>query len=319
MDPIFVQSISYTLGENKYELGESGAAGRLATPVDDLADAGFRWHHVCAPETSAYDLARAAVAPLAEAGSLHGVSAIVYATCLPCNANLEDDGAWRETRDAQYLVRSPASRLQAEFALSDAVVIGLTQQACTGMLGAIRVGRALLQTEPGWDKVLCVTADRLPDGTLYELTSNLVSDGAAACLLSWEPTGFRHVAGHHISDGALGGSTEPGAAMGSYYEYVIRLVTETLASAGMGMADVDVIVPQNVNPHLWDILARALDCPPDRIAMPSLPDVGHVLAADNLINVKLLRESGRVRAGDRVLLLMAGLGMNWQSTVLEAV
>jgi 3-oxoacyl-[acyl-carrier-protein] synthase III len=35
--------------------------------------------------------------------------------------------------------------------------------------------------------------------------------------------------------------------------------------------------------------------------------------------MRLLMESGRLRSGDVVLLVMAGYGMNWQCTILEAV
>ena len=59
---------------------ESAADGRLLSAADDLESAGFRWHHICAPSTSAYDLAEAVTAQLAEGGQLGEIDAIVYAT-----------------------------------------------------------------------------------------------------------------------------------------------------------------------------------------------------------------------------------------------
>ncbi|NIV75277.1 MAG: hypothetical protein GWN37_10690, partial [Gammaproteobacteria bacterium] len=56
----------------------------------------------------------------------------------------------------------PASRLQSACGLRDTQIIGLNQQACTGMLGGIRLARALLHTEADVDDILCITADKFP-------------------------------------------------------------------------------------------------------------------------------------------------------------
>jgi hypothetical protein len=114
----------------------------------DLRDAGFQWHHICGPDTTAYDLARAVTTQLAERGRLGAISAIIYATCLPRNANVGSDGEWHRTKDVKYLMDFPASRLQSDFGLTGAVVIGLEQQACTAMLGSSRVANALLAAGP---------------------------------------------------------------------------------------------------------------------------------------------------------------------------
>src|SRR6266508_5619390 len=93
--------------------------------AEDLSEAGFRWHHVCASGSTSYDLAAAATRQLAEAEVLEPVDAIVYATCLPCNGNLGDAGDWERTRDVKFLMDFPVSRLQADFGLDDAVAVGL--------------------------------------------------------------------------------------------------------------------------------------------------------------------------------------------------
>jgi 3-oxoacyl-[acyl-carrier-protein] synthase III len=51
---------------------------------------------------------------------------------------------------------------------------------------------------------------------------------------------------------------------------------------------------------------------------PSLPDIGHVISADTIVNLSALLASGRVRPGQRIALVMAGFGLNWQGAVLEA-
>src|SRR5262249_5842275 len=171
---------------------ESVAAGRTHTGAHALGEAGFRRHRVCRDEQSAYDLARAAVTPIA--GAAADAGAIIYATCLPLNGNIGDGERFRATRDVKHLMDFPVSHLQADFGFDRAAAIGLGQQACTSMLGSMRLARALLRDEPELGRILCVSADRFPAGAEHEQAYNLISDGAAACVGSRERPGLPLVA-----------------------------------------------------------------------------------------------------------------------------
>src|SRR5262249_1169537 len=155
---------------------------------------------VCGAGTRAYDLALRAVAPLR--GELADVDAIVYATTLPCNGNVGDERQFHATGDVKHLMDFPVSRLQADLGLRPAQVFGLNQQACTGFLGAVNLARYVLAGEPAFARVLCLTADRFPEGAYYEQAYNLISDGAAACIVQREPTptGFRILGSHAITN-----------------------------------------------------------------------------------------------------------------------
>jgi 3-oxoacyl-[acyl-carrier-protein] synthase-3 len=314
---IYIDDLAYSLGDRKVHVSESAAAGQLFSSSDDLESAGFRWHHLCSPQTSAYDLAKSATVQLGRDGP-GPVDAIVYATCLPGNGNVGDVTEWNRTRDVKYLMDFPASRLQADFGLDDAIVIGLNQQACTAMLGSVRLAAALLGVESSWQRVLCVTADRFPDGARYEQAYNLISDGAAACVVSRQSSGFRLVASHQITNGALGlaGDDE---TVGAYFSYMRRLITETLAKAGMTADQLDWVVPQNTNEMAWRILGRLVGVALEKVWFPSMPEVGHVISADNVVNLVHLINSGKIRSGDRLALVMAGFGLNWQCVIAEAV
>jgi 3-oxoacyl-[acyl-carrier-protein] synthase III len=314
---VFVDSWGFSLGDSKVHVSESADAGRLLSAPEDLEAAGFRWHHVCAPATTAYDLARTVTGQLAQAGRLDPVDAIIYSTCLPLNGNAGDEGEWRRTRDVKHLMDFPASRLQAEFGLDGAVVIGLNQQACTSLLGSLRVARAMLAVEPDWQRVLCVTADRFPGGAIYEQAYNLISDGAAACVVGRQPAGLRMLAAHQITNGALGQATDD-ETVGSYFSYTHRLFNETLARAGLGPDELDWIVTQNTNDKAWQILARLVGVDYAKVWYSSMPDVGHIISADNVVNLSTLLDSGQVRPGQRLALVMAGFGLNWQCVIVEA-
>ena len=313
---VYLHDPVYALGDTRYSVEESAAASRTLSSVETLREAGFDSHHVCSPETGVEELAQATAAQLGEC--LDTVSTLIFSTCLPMNGNVGRYDDYRDSRDVKHLMDFPASRLQAACGLQDTQVIGLSQQACTGMLGALRLARALLVTEAEVDDVLCITADRFPPGAIYEQSYNLISDGGAAVVVSRIERGFRLVGCHQITNGALVQASDD-EAVGTYFNYTHRLVQESLAKADMTIADVDWIVAQNMNVKAWQILARLLHFDARRVYFESLPEVGHVISGDNVINLKRLDESGAVASGETLMLIMAGYGMNWQSVIVEKV
>jgi len=311
---VFVDHIGYALGEVTRTVEETGARGDLLSQPDVLREAGFCVHHVSGPRQTAYDFARQAVQTVER--ELGNVGAIIYSTCIPANANIGRADAYLESRDVKNLMDFPASHLQSDFGLDRAIVIGLSQQACTGLLGSLRLAQALLRSEPETERVLCLTSDRFPEGALYEQSYNLISDGAAACVVSLAPASFRLLAAHGITNGALAQASDDETA-GSFFAYTHRVIQETLAKAGLQISDVAWFVAQNMNRKATDILARLLKFDPGRAVSPTLPEVAHVISGDNLINLKYLAERGQIQGGERVLLCMAGYGLNWQCVILE--
>ncbi len=310
---VYVDSFCFALGDVSRTVEEAVASGATFSGAAELRAAGFARHHVCADATTAYDLALRAVEPL----HLSDIDAIVYTTCLPGSASIDDLDAYRRTGDVKHLMRYPASRLQSDLGLDRAIVVGLNQQACTGLLGALRLARSLLLSEPGFTRVLCVTADRFPAGARYEQAYNLVSDGAAGCLVSRAPGRFRLLTTHQITNGAMVEASDD-EVVGSYFSYTARLVQETLNRCGWSALDVDWVVPQNTDPKAWQILVRLLGLDRARVHQATLPRVAHVISGDNILNLADLMASSECAAGDRLLLVMAGYGMNWQATAMQA-
>lgn len=311
---VFVDHLAYALGAVKRSVEESANAGWTCSSASALAGAGFRFHHTSPAEETSYDLARAAVAAID--ADLADLDAIVYATCLPLNGNV-GDGDVGTRRDVKDVMDFPASRLQVDLGASGAIVVGLNQQACTGMLGSLRLARSLIVSE-GFEKVLCVTADRFPPGALYEQAYNLISDGAGACLVTRRPARYRLVAVHHVTNGAMVQASDD-ETVGSFFSYMHRAVTATAEKAGLTVADIDWVVPQNTNAKAWQILARLLHVDAERVFAPTLADVGHVISADNVVNLAALGSTNAVTPGEKILLTMAGYGMNWQCALLEAL
>jgi 3-oxoacyl-[acyl-carrier-protein] synthase-3 len=316
MNATYVSHLASSLGSDTQTVEMADERQQLVSPAAALRNAGFESHHVCPAGESSYQLAAAA---LEKSGiDTNAIDIIVYSTCLPLNGSVCNNDKFTASRDVKHLMHFPASELQAEYGMRSAIVIGLNQQACTGMLGALRLARNMLIAEPENQHVLCITADRFPENAKYEQSYNLISDGAAACLVSRERQGFRLIDFHHITNGAMVDASDD-ETVGSYFNYTCRLIDEALGRAGIALADIRWVVPQNTNRKAWQILSSLLGLKAEQSFFPSMKTTGHVISADNIINLDALQASGSLSRGDKVLTFMAGYGSNWQCALLEAV
>jgi 3-oxoacyl-[acyl-carrier-protein] synthase-3 len=313
---IFVNHFAYKLGSETVSLDESHRAGRLLANASDFKDAGFSKHRMAMKNEGPYDLAKGAVEQIKE--HLAPTTSIIYATCLTMNGNIGDVKNFESTRDVKYLMDYPGSHLQADFGLENAAVIGLNQQACTSMLGSLRLAKALLHSESDQEQILCVTADRFPEGAIYEQAYNLISDGAACCVVSKKREGFKILATHAITNGALAQATD-NETVGCYFSYTHRCLTEIMDKAGLTFADLSWVIPQNTNVNAWDVLCQLFGIERSKVFFDSIKDVGHIISSDNVVNLSDLIKTGKIKSGDKLLLLMAGFGLNWQAVLLEAV
>jgi 3-oxoacyl-[acyl-carrier-protein] synthase III len=316
MTDVFMTNLCYALGDEMRSVEQTHSQQRTVSEATILRDAGFNQHFICSPKTTAYDLARRALEPIRDA--LDGVDTIIYSTCLPLNGNVGEAAEFQTTGDVKHLMDFPASHLQSDFEMSDATVIGVNQQACTGMLGSLRLARALLIAEPEISKVLCITADRFPEGALYEQSYNLISDGAAGCIVSTEPAGFRLLACRASTNGALAMASDD-EAVGSFFTYSHRTIQAALAAANLTIDQIDWIVPQNTNLKAWQVLSSLLRTDFKKVSCPTLSEIGHVISGDNIINLHRMLKEGLIKSGQRIMLFMAGYGLNWHCVIVEAV
>lgn len=311
---VYMNHLNYALGDIRQDLATSKKTGHVTSEIQPYLEAGFSHHHMASG--SVYDLAKRAVEPIRP--HLEGTDLILYATCLTLNGNIGAESDFQKTRDVKYLMDYPASHLQADFGLEQASVMGLNQQACTSVIGSLRVGTAMIENDSSINKVLCVTADRFPPGAVYEQTYNLISDGGSACVLSREPAGYRIIAAHAITNGALARANDD-EAVGSYFSYTVRLLTEVMQKAKLDMQDLAWLVTQNMNINAWKILSRFLGVDFEKVYFGSIADVGHIISSDNIVNLMWLEKEGKVKKGDKLLMFMAGFGLNWQAVVIEKV
>src|SRR5262245_27686016 len=112
--------------------------------------------------------------------------------------------------------------------------------------------------------------------------------------------------------------TKPNARMLDLAIELVRDRTEAvLAEAGLGLADVEWILPHQPNGAMLDAFVRAPGIEPERV-VPVVHEVGSVGAASIPISLDRLMSSGRVRSGDHILMIGVGAGLSSGATLLRA-
>jgi 3-oxoacyl-[acyl-carrier-protein] synthase-3 len=309
---IGISAIAYALPERALDLAELNDRGLLESPVDALAQFGFR--SVRISDQTADELALRALRDLIAANHLdpESIDAIFYAGALPESHRVPEGG---ELEGFTY----PVARLQYECGLINATSIGLAQIGCTGLMAAVVLAADHLRANPRARRVICVSADVLPAGRKREVIYNLISDGACALLVERNAArncilGERRIAkGYYWNPAAL-----KNELVAAYFPTARTIVREMLTASGLEPADIRLIVPHNVSLRSWQILLPLLGLAPERLFADNIAAKGHVIAADNFINLKDAADCRRFNAGDRLLLFNFGFGANWACLLLEA-
>jgi 3-oxoacyl-[acyl-carrier-protein] synthase-3 len=112
--------------------------------------------------------------------------------------------------------------------------------------------------------------------------------------------------------------TKPNARMLDLALDLLRHSTDVvLAEAGLHLDDVEWILPHQPNGVMLDAFVRALGVDAGRV-VPVVHETGSVGAASIPISLDRLMSSGRVRSGDRILMVGVGAGLSSGATLLRA-
>ena len=323
MKTVGIEGIGVAFGEIHEPVEAVAADGRLTTPVDALRRAGFSKHYRAGAAQSALTLAVDACQDLKQelGGDLGAIDLIICVSTFAANetsGGWQNDGTkapvlgrWDMRADMNYL----GSALQAALGLDQVPLMGMGQMGCTGILGAMRVGQAMMIADNSINRVLVVTSDRFRPEASYEQSYTLISDGAGAVLLSRDASSLRLTQFHALRNAQmLDGSPEE--QVGCFFNYHQKLITELLDKAEKEISDLRWIVPQNTNRGAWDIMAKVLKVDTGQVVMESMAEVGHVIGSDVLITLRGLVRSKRASSGDQIILCTVGHGMTWQACLL---
>jgi 3-oxoacyl-[acyl-carrier-protein] synthase-3 len=199
--------------------------------------------------------------------------------------------------------------------------------ACSGWLSGLSLAAA--QVEIGRaDRVLLIGAEILTRLTDYEdrKTAALWGDGAGAVVIGAD------------GDGAIGPvvlSADGGLAdviTASHEERLLRVeghetfqtavkrlseaTLEALARADLTLDDIDLFVYHQANARILRAVGERLDLAPEKVA-DYIAEVGNTSAASIPLTLALLRDDGRLHAGQRVLVSAIGAGFTWGAGTIE--
>lgn len=295
---------------------------------------GLTGKHVAADSQHVTDLAREAATRLLT--KLHvdpgDIDAVVYF-----------GSTWKN-----YPVWQAAPRISYELGCHRAFALELDYTSC-GAPVALRVAKALVVSDPRVRRVLLVGASC--ESRLVNYANERArfmfnfGDGAVAALLVGGHPANQVLETSMITDGSLsmhvrvpaGGSARPASvATAAHREHQLdvedldgmrrklgevslanftQVAEEAVSQSGLSMRDVSYVIPIHMKRSMQDTLLEKLGVDEGRTV--HLEDTGHMSGVDNLLGLDRLERSGRLRDGDVILLVAAGIGYTWAATALR--
>ena len=199
--------------------------------------------------------------------------------------------------------------------------------ACSGFLAALSAGAAQVETGRA-DVVLVIGAEILsrltdPDD---KRTASLFGDGAGAVVVGAAGDGeigpILLETDGGMADTINGNHTDRYIRMEGHdtFNKAVKVLTEStravLQRTGLALDDVDLFVYHQANGRILRSVAEKLELRPERVA-DYVGETGNTSAASIPLTLSLLREDGRLRPGQRVLVGAVGAGFTWGAGIVE--
>jgi 3-oxoacyl-[acyl-carrier-protein] synthase III len=199
--------------------------------------------------------------------------------------------------------------------------------ACTGWLSALSMAAGQIETGRS-ERALVIGAETLsritnPDD---KRTASLFGDGAGAVVLSAEGDG---AIGPILlaSDGSMGETIianhedrllimDGHTTFNMAVKVLVESTHQALESAGVALDDIDLFVYHQANGRIIRSVSERLELPAERVA-DYVGETGNTSAASIPVTLSLLREDGRLRSGQRLLLSAVGAGFTWGAGVVD--
>jgi 3-oxoacyl-[acyl-carrier-protein] synthase-3 len=140
------------------------------------------------------------------------------------------------------------------------------------------------------------------------------TDGAGGSNLVCHKGGFRGEAAEAAGHAALWMN---GPEM---FNFTIKVVPDSvqrlLTMAGMKEDDVDLFVFHQANRYMLDYLRKKLGVPAEKFVV-AMEESGNTVSCTIPIALHTAQREGRLRSGDRVMLLGFGVGYSWGATLIQ--
>jgi len=214
--------------------------------------------------------------------------------------------------------------------------------ACAGFIFGIEIAQQFI-TSHTYDTVLVIGAEKLTSITNWtdRNTCVLFGDGAGAAVLRHRGSAHGVISTHIGSDGQYsdilfmpgGGSRCPitrdnvdlnlatihMTGKEVYKQAVTAMLSaarKALADAGLSIEDISCVIPHQANLRIIEAIADRLGIPLEKFYV-NLDKYGNTSAAAVAMALDEANRTGRIKAGDYVLMVVFGGGLTWASTVIE--
>lgn len=229
------------------------------------------------------------------------------------------------TSSGEYAMPSTACQVHQALGLNEDIPVFDLGAACAGFLYAADTARAMLMAHGG--KAALVIGSEQMSRVLDMADRNtcvLFGDAAGAAVLSLsEDAEYAYVCGTRGDMAIRVGGPHSAQAMTMEGQSVFRFAVSTipatvqalLAKTGRTLDEVDWVVCHQANQRIIDASVRRLGVPAEKF-YKNLDRYANTSAASIPLALAEMKETGKLRAGQRVILVGFGGGLTWAGIML---
>lgn len=287
---------------------------------------GIGARHFAADGEATSDMAAKAAEKALEAAGITAeeIDLIIVGTCTP-----------------DMLLPATACLVQAKLGVSGCAAFDL-ETACSGFVYGMEIARNFIATGT-YNKVLVIGAEKLSSILDFEdrTTCVLFGDGAGAAVLGPVEDGKGILSSELGANGSkgmvlkvdAGGSripaTEETVAEKLHYlsmdgsevfKFAVRIMGSSsmnvIEKAGLSLEDIDFLVPHQANMRIISSAAKKLKLPMERVQV-NLDEYGNMSAASIPVALDEALRSGKIKEGDKTVLVGFGGGLTWGACVVQ--
>ncbi|HPN66111.1 MAG TPA: beta-ketoacyl-ACP synthase III [Candidatus Omnitrophota bacterium] len=149
------------------------------------------------------------------------------------------------------------------------------------------------------------------------LSSYLGADGTKSGLLMFPAGGSVNPASHEtVTQGLHFLKMEGNEVFKNAVRVMTDAVGKAIAKAGLSTGDIDCIIPHQANKRIIEAVISRIGIPTEK-AFVNVEKYGNMSAASAIVALFEAVNEGRVKKGDKVLLVAFGSGFVWGSCVIE--
>ncbi|MFJ8860114.1 3-oxoacyl-[acyl-carrier-protein] synthase III C-terminal domain-containing protein [Streptomyces sp. NPDC102451] len=219
---------------------------------------------------------------------------------------------------------NPLQDVREALGLRRARTFAVADHGCATGLLALDIAGMLLERDGDPDGLALILAGdkTLTPFSQWVVDVSIMAEGTAAVLVG-PGGGPDRVLGyassiHGRADGVIDLTGDLAKdAIRIYQDALEEVVVAAAEEAGITVADLDLVLPHNVNRVSWTVAAKNLGIPPGKIFLDNIGAVGHSFCADPFINYRSARDRGLLEPGGYYLMTAAGLGQAFAAAVLQ--